>query len=417
MLRRTTCLVSLIVTFATVLHAEDGLLGDPTGDVLSELLTELDLVEVALQDQPTPSPPAARPSRRSVTSAAAPSSFRRSRTRLARAPSVFGDFLYTGTFTRQMAFNERTHVDIPMAGGSRRIKIAEHNKALPDDRVYFLYNHFHNALNVAQIPAPGAPPINANAFSIDRYLFGAEKTFLDGDWSVELRMPFTNGLDFATPDFRLAGGEVGDLSVILKHLLYVDDTSAISAGLGINTPTGSDAQVFLPFQTPPPVEFTLGNEALHLLPFVGFLCDPDTGFYFHGFVQADIATKGNPVLVTGGGVPIADGRLNDQTLLYVDAGAGYWLFRDATASCLTAAAVTAEFHYTTALQDADTVVLPGIGDIGSRRNRFDVVNATVGLHVELREHTNLRVGGVFPLADELNRFFDSEVQVALIHKL
>ena len=39
--------------------------------------------------------------------------------------------------------------DVCPGGGARRVKIAENNKALPMDRVYFSYNHFQNALQGA----------------------------------------------------------------------------------------------------------------------------------------------------------------------------------------------------------------------------------------------------------------------------
>ena len=37
-------------------------------------------------------------------------------------------------------------LQLATAGGSARAKISEHNKALPVDRIYANYNHFHNAV-------------------------------------------------------------------------------------------------------------------------------------------------------------------------------------------------------------------------------------------------------------------------------
>ena len=37
--------------------------------------------------------------------------------------------------------------DIPLAAGGRRMKISENNKALPMDRIYFNFNHFHNVVD------------------------------------------------------------------------------------------------------------------------------------------------------------------------------------------------------------------------------------------------------------------------------
>ena len=37
--------------------------------------------------------------------------------------------------------------DLPLAGGTRRLKVGENNSALVQDRIELLYNHYHNALN------------------------------------------------------------------------------------------------------------------------------------------------------------------------------------------------------------------------------------------------------------------------------
>ena len=77
--------------------------------------------------------------------------------------------------------------DLPLAGGCGRLNIADNNMALTDDRVYFLYNHFHNAL-VADANLLGGGDFRR--ISVDRYTVGGEKTFVNGDWSVELPCHF-----------------------------------------------------------------------------------------------------------------------------------------------------------------------------------------------------------------------------------
>jgi hypothetical protein len=86
-------------------------------------------------------------------------------------------------------------------------------------------------------------------------------------------------------------------------------------------------------------------------------------------------------------------------------------------------------HYTTTLQDADTVAvaplpqpgLPPTNSITNRFNRFDILNLSAGLHTQIGDRSNLRVAAVVPL--RLNnqnengvniatdRFFDAEVIV------
>jgi hypothetical protein len=45
-----------------------------------------------------------------------------------------------------------------------------------------------------------------------------------------------------------------------------------------------------------------------------------------------------------------------------------------------------------------------------------VVNLTAAIHAELAQYSSLRVGGVFPLRDPDNRFFDAEVTVQFIQR-
>ena len=154
--------------------------------------------ETPMAEEPATQPPRPTPPRRRS---------RRAYSRLGRVPPLFGDSL-TGDFDVGSAV-----VDLPLAGGSRVFKIAENNRPLPTDRIYFVYNHFHNALDV-QSPMAVIPE---ESFSIDRYTLGIEKTFGCGCWSAELRLPVTSDFDFAGPGASVEGGHLGDLAVVLKR--------------------------------------------------------------------------------------------------------------------------------------------------------------------------------------------------------
>ena len=106
--------------------------------------------------------------------------------------------------------------------------------------------------------------------------------------------------------------------------------------------------------------------------------------------------------------------LADQTLLYLDASAGYWWYQSTDDSGLTGLASVVELHYTTTLNDADTANLTG-GFIGNLDNRFDVLNLTAGVHSEWSGNTAIRFAVVVPL-DRDERFFDSEMQVSIIRR-
>lgn len=359
------------------------------------------------------------------------------RSRLASTPDMFGDFFGRGgTITAVEALTPgggqrllTTRADLPWAGGARGLKVGEHNKALPVDRIYFNYNHYHNALQFqavgTDLAPPGAPLTEFRDLSLDRYTLGWEKTFWCGLFSVELRMPLSGGydLDFQADDptaaINLEGGHFGNLSILPKLLLYEDERTAVSAGLGIEAPTGSDAEARVAFTA-----YRVENEAVHLHPYLGVLAQPTDRFFVHAFAQLDVAANGNPVKFTAGGLPPDAGTFgvyNEQTLLHLDVSLGRWLYRDPCAPVVTGLACLAEWHYTAALEDTDVVtgaratpVPPGATlDFRNRLNRFDVVNFTAGLHLEIARDTTLRVGGAFPLESGAERFFDAEALAQL----
>jgi hypothetical protein len=344
-------------------------------------------------------------------------------TRLASIPDMFGDSFARGgvlTATNLTLPAVTNSSDVLLAGGSRGLKVGEHNKALPQDRVYFVYNHFHNATST-EIVSPLVPPTTVYSATapIDRYTLGFEKRFADDLWSVEMRMPFTGDLDLSD-SLGVAenhGGQYGNLSLILKRLLYYDAATSIVAGLGVETPTGSDF-----FSRTANVNYTVSNDAVHLHPYVGMLHAPCDCVFYHGFIQLDVPTHGNLVTFDAAGGPSGTlGRYNDQTLLYIDAGVGYWLYRDPCACTLTGLATLLEVHYTDTLTNTDVVS----GSAGSPDQTFrianpagwmNVVNLTAAVHAQLANTTNLRIGGVFPLTQGNDRFFDAEVTVQVIRQ-
>ena len=282
--------------------------------------------------------------------------------------------------------------------------------------VFFSYNHYQNVFQISETPIlPPAPTLFRQA-PIDRYTMGVEKTFYDGWTSVELRMPFLGSLDAQLPNVGMTGGNFGNLTVVLKSLLYMDNSTAVGAGMAIETPTGSDT-----FTRIVTTRLQFRNEATHLLPYIGFVWSPGdprwgwgSGLFLTGFAQMDINTASNTIDVLG---PSAGtlGKLTDQNLAFLDLSAGYWLYRDPDAPRLTGLAAITELHYTTSLQDADRIngTIPNTGpfSLNSTDKRFDVLNGTIGVQALLYDLSSLRVAGVFPIGNENRRLFDSEVQV------
>jgi hypothetical protein len=103
--------------------------------------------------------------------------------------------------------------------------------------------------------------------------------------------------------------------------------------------------------------------------------------------------------------------------LYVDVSGGYRLYQDPSAGGITGLAAAMGLHYTTALENANTLSGEGVfGDefqLGNAANRFDVLNLSVGLYATLLDRHTAYMGIVAPLDNGTNRFFDMEAQMSL----
>ncbi len=320
--------------------------------------------------------------------------------RLARAPNMFGDTLRplaSLRVTPNLAPN--TSADLALAGASN-FNAAENNRALPTDRVFFGYNGFFNAVDMIT-------PNGAQSSDIHMYKIGFEKTLLDGQWSVEARMPLLSSLAMNSQVLSTDAGNVGNLSIFAKRLLIADDSNAIAAGLGFGLPTGQDLIV----QTGQnQLRFT--NEALHLMPFVAWTIVPMDELFFNAFGQIDFAASGTDVVSPLG----VQGTFNNQHLMHLDASLGRWLISNTGRRYLTGVAGLLELHYTSTLQDSDVLNatqagLPGFIVVAG--NRRDLLNLTSGLHFQLGPASNLRIGAVTPLRSAPDRAFDTEIQVVL----
>jgi hypothetical protein len=341
--------------------------------------------------------------------------------RLASVPNMLGDFFGSTAQLRYISPGPCQEcvvdsvVTAPLAAGGRRLKISENNKALPMDRVYFMAHHFHNAIDVN----PNANlPFGATSSPINRYTIGVEKTFRDGRWSVDLRLPFAHEYRVETDGLRMQGDSMGDFALVVKRLLWSGETSAATIGLGVDIPTGSDVGGFL-FDNP----FVFNNDALHLSPFVGFLLAPTDTCYFQMFLEVDVPTSGNEfeLFDPGSGAMESLGTLDDQTLFHLDATAGWWFYRDPNGYGLTGLGSILEFHYTSTVNDADILSCEDFDPtmngerlwFGNLLNRLDVVNFAAGLHALIGESTTLRVACVFPAYSRLDNPFDAEIHFSV----
>ncbi|MBC8351987.1 MAG: hypothetical protein H8E66_08350 [Planctomycetes bacterium] len=341
-----------------------------------------------------------------------------SRTRLASVPKMFGDSIghIAGLTVQSIGFSNpaTSTIGIPV-GSSRAAKVGDHNAAIPVNRAYFNFNHFHNAIDTTF--ATPAFTVQSTE-SINRYTFGWERTFAEGLWSVELRMPFNETYLSASPApgiIAVGGGNVGNLAVVLKRLIHQSEDTAVAVGLVLDTPTGEDTVASIG-----PSIYTANNNVMGILPYIGMMYSPDDRHFVHAFLQTDIPLGDNTVHTadaTGTPSPQIVGDFTQPTLMYLDVSGGYRLYQNSSASHITALSALLEFHYTTTLHKGKALNGNHVSSNGPETFRFgrqvtdsDVVNFTVALDTELANDWNIRVGSVFPMGAD-DRFFDSEVAV------
>ncbi|NQT36034.1 MAG: hypothetical protein HQ581_01015, partial [Planctomycetes bacterium] len=317
-----------------------------------------------------------------------------------RGPLDIGD-----DFGSVFHYQYEVFLDIPSpgAGGTvGRLKIADNTSPIPRDRLIFDYHYFNNAA------------LFGSGVDVNRFTLGLEKTFFDGMASFELKAPMATGLDSTVVADGVTGmshGEFGNLGLTFKALLFQTKSWGVSAGLTVAAPTGDDTVVALTDGTP---LVRIRNESVHLAPFLGCLWTPDDRFFAQGFFQVDVDPSGNAVSTNffGSGLQSV-GVLQDATLMYVDAGVGYWSYRCRHPKRrLTGVAWTAEVHWNRSLQASD-VVTDANFTIGSRASTFEAVNLTLGSHLEFNHRTTLTLGYAVPLGGGQDRQFDGELRVML----
>lgn len=115
-----------------------------------------------------------------------------------------------------------------VAGRYSGIQITDNDSPRPVDRMYFGYSYYDglgSGLN------PGYGDVSQN-----RELFGFEKTVLDGNGSVGMRLPYLQ----SNAPFDAGRNVLGDLSFLFKYALYnnLDTGDVFSVGMVVTTPTG-----------------------------------------------------------------------------------------------------------------------------------------------------------------------------------
>ena len=330
------------------------------------------------------------------------------------ANEIGGPFVSTrSVFVSNNLFNLEAVTEFPVLG---RMNPGEHNSPLPRNRAYAIYKHYDNALET-KVCDYSHYPLQQSDRGIDQYLLGFEKTFHCKRSSLELRMPLLSSGNSQFAGFGSDDASIGNLGIIGKRLLNNNRCNPISIGCGLTVPTGDDTTFSLADQV-----LRFQNESVHLMPFLAMMGHSSSRrTYLISFATVDIPLGGNSVEFTAPSTGTQNlGRLDDQSLLYLDFALGHWLHRDFSNDYLIGLAVQAELHYAGSLESADSLsgVVAGTGwntqfAFGNSRGQFDNTLAAIMVYFELRNNLDLRVSGLFPLTGEDDRFFDSELIVGL----
>lgn len=357
--------------------------GDGQGN-LAAPLTDDEIGDVVNQAASPPVPPQSLPT--GNLSGGLPTSLGVFAGSFSAAPQMMGDFFGGG-----MVFGSFVGATVALAGGDRRFKISENVSPAPQDRVYFNYNHFHNAVVDA----------NEVSQSVDRFTFGMERSFLNGLASIETRLPFAGTVNSTQVVGALdtEATELGNIAFGLKMNLLSGRDWLLSGGTTLTIPTGDEYELFNGGVR----QLLVENDAVHMAPFLGVLARPDQRWFAQGFLQADFDLNGNDVFTDANGF---EGVFQDQNLFFVDASVGRWLRRvNDPRTRLSGLAAIAELHYTTTMNDTDNVA-----GVSNPFNRVSIMNATGALHFQF-SRAALRVGAAAPVIDDDIRLYDTEILV------
>lgn len=227
---------------------------------------------------------------------------------------------------------------LTLAGRYSGVLITDNDNPRPQDRVFGGYN-FYDDIGRGQNKGSGL-----GEFDLQRQMVGFEKTFLDGNASFGMRLPF---VQLYGPPGVAGTQNVGDLTLVGKYVIVGDRQTGNlwSGGLVLTAPTGS-GDAFL-------LDGTKAPHSVLFQPWTGVVRTFNRA-YFQGITSFLIPT---------------DGR--DPTLWNNSVGMGYYIYQNNGNRWLTGIVPTAELHLRTPLSNRNPDNLVFLQD---------QLNVTGGLH-------------------------------------
>jgi hypothetical protein len=300
-----------------------------------------------------------------------------------------GDFLTLGgTDVVIVATATPYQSEIPRG---KRIKAVDNNSPLPQDRVFFNYNYYHKAFHA------DFGRIGRSDVSLDNYTFGIEKTFLDGLFSVDLRIPLHSRVSHNFGNtFLNQQNNMGDVYLAAKVLLRDWEHGALCSGTGMAFPTGSDITAS---------EFQIKHRSFHLTPFLGYIASPIDRMYFTFWGQLDFDCTGDRYIANSG---TRTGVVQDTAAGYASASIA-WFFFENRCHWLQSVSGICEFHYSGTIKNQDAF---DIGSIASEPvGSLSLLNLTAGFQYRLANGLDGRVAAVAPLTTGREALFPFELVV------
>jgi hypothetical protein len=257
-------------------------------------------------------------------------------------------------------------------------KVSENNNVLPQNRISATSNYYFDVATSWGGPF-GANGVVLEETDIHEHKLYLEKAFGCGNWSVNLTVPVYHTVEFqqtAAP-FTEEGWEFGNLSFGFKRVLMRGCNGAVSGGLLVEAPTARDSGF-------PGFGQFFRNSSWFLTPYVGAQYTPNDRLFAQMFASYRFRTGRQE------GVGFADQIQSDRLML--DAGVGYWLWRNDCCRFVTGLAPTVELHYTTFTEDQDPTSFTSF-----YYNRVDMLNLTAGVTAELANGVSVALAAALPL--------------------
>ncbi len=283
-----------------------------------------------------------------------------------------------------------------------RVKLSEDNSPLPRDRFIFAYDGFDGV------------PFTTTGLSVNRFQFGVEKTFFDGRWSAEFRLPFAGTLASNTVQgAEMTNTQLGNVRFALKRIATQSDFLTTSTGIGVTLPTAADQVLRSGFDNSTLYRFE--NRSVTVEPFIAALFTPNDRLFAQAWGSINLDTTGgeltwNPAVFGGNG----SARIWDVPVLAVDAQVGYWLVRK-ECGILRGLAPFVELHWNYAIAQEELLrevnkrtggnglTVQGVGN--------QELNMVAGFTSQIGDNLLVSVAGGAPLFQRPDRTFDAQIGV------